>query len=288
MNDKVWLEVALNGGWGRKLQPLIPASVEEIIEEGVACANAGAAIIHFHSTIPGTGEWVEDADFYIRAIEGLRERTDAIVYPTLALTGAAEERYAPTLALCERGLMEWGVVDPGTVNITHRSQVQADRNGFIYPNPDDHIRMGLELAQHYDWHPSYAIYEPGFMRAGAWWAERYPTLPTPIYRLMLPDHFTFGLPFEDWALDAYRKLHSMCAPDAPLMVAAFGNEPEPMIPTILDAGCHLRVGLEDAPAGSKRGNLELVESAVAEIEKTGRTVATPTEVRAHLTSVQSA
>ena len=282
MTEPVWLEVALNGGWGRKLQPLIPVTPEEIIEEGVACAEAGAAIVHVHAYDPETGRSCEDAAIYAQIIEGLKARTDAIVYPTLALSGDAEERYAPVRWLGERGLLEMGVVDPGTVNITHMAQVKADRNGFVYPNPDDHIRLGLSLACEHGWHPAYAIYEPGFLRAGAAWAGQYQKLPTPVYRLMMPDHFTFGLPFEDWALDTYNRLHAMCAPDAPLMVAAFGNEPEPMIPVILDAGAHLRVGLEDAPAGSARGNLDLVTSAAEIIGKQGRHLASPDEVRAQL------
>ncbi|MFN3233575.1 MAG: 3-keto-5-aminohexanoate cleavage protein [Alphaproteobacteria bacterium] len=286
MSEPVWLEVALNGGWGKKLQPLIPVTPDEIIEQGVACAEAGAAIIHLHAYDPETERSCEDAVIYADIIEGLKARTNAIVYPTLALRGSAEERYAPLRWLGERGLLEWAVVDPGTVNITHRAQIESGRNGFVYANPDDHIRLGLSLACEHGWHPSYAIYEPGFLRAGAWWAERYKDLPAPIYRLMMPDHFTFGLPFKDWALETYTKLHAMSAPGTPLMVAAFGNEPEPMIPVILDAGAHLRVGLEDAPAGSQRGNLELVTSARKVIEDEGRILASPDEVRRSLVALQ--
>ena len=43
---KVWIEAALNGAWSRKFQPGIPDTVEAIITEGIACARAGATIIH--------------------------------------------------------------------------------------------------------------------------------------------------------------------------------------------------------------------------------------------------
>ena len=46
---KVWIEAALNGSWGRALQPGIPDTVETIIAEGVACARAGATIVHVHA-----------------------------------------------------------------------------------------------------------------------------------------------------------------------------------------------------------------------------------------------
>src|SRR3546814_3189674 len=47
--DRIWLEVALNGGWGRERQPLIPVRVDDLISEGISCARAGAAIVHFHA-----------------------------------------------------------------------------------------------------------------------------------------------------------------------------------------------------------------------------------------------
>ena len=36
MAKPVWIEVALNGAWTRKLQPLMPITVDEVVAEGVA------------------------------------------------------------------------------------------------------------------------------------------------------------------------------------------------------------------------------------------------------------
>jgi hypothetical protein len=46
---KIWIEAALNGAWSRALQPGIPDTIEAIVSEGVACARAGATIIHTHA-----------------------------------------------------------------------------------------------------------------------------------------------------------------------------------------------------------------------------------------------
>ncbi|MFN9956840.1 MAG: 3-keto-5-aminohexanoate cleavage protein, partial [bacterium] len=43
-----WLEVALNGPWSRERQPAIPIHADEIVEQAIACAHEGAAIIHLH------------------------------------------------------------------------------------------------------------------------------------------------------------------------------------------------------------------------------------------------
>ena len=79
---KVWIEAALNGAWSRALQPGIPDTVEAIVAEGVACARAGATIIHTHA-YDGGGPQTFDWQVYARIIEGIRNQVDCIVYPTI-------------------------------------------------------------------------------------------------------------------------------------------------------------------------------------------------------------
>lgn len=273
-----WIEAAINGGTGQALQPRIPIAPDAIIAEAVECAAAGAAIIHLHA-YDEAGASVEDADIYARIIEGIRARCDAIVYPTLALAGSTEERYAPVVQLGEKGLLEWGVVDPGSVNITHRMMVDTGRDGVLYANPDADIRAGLELAREHGWHPSFAVYEPGFARNGAAWSAQLEGLPQPIYRAMLSRDFLFGLPPEDWCVEAYARLLADVAPGAPYMVAVLGGDISEVTEAALKHDAHIRVGLEDMSFGCERSNLELVRDAVARVEAAGRTPASPSQVR---------
>src|SRR6185436_5359365 len=123
-----------------------------------------------------------------------------IVYPTIPasrpadseLTTIGPDRYRAIEALAERGLIEWSVVDPGSVNTSSYFGIARNRPGTVYLNPESDIRTGLALAEKYRFHPSYAIYEPGFLRAGAALAARYAGLRAPIYRLMFSDGITFG------------------------------------------------------------------------------------------------
>ena len=78
---KVWIEAALNGGWSRALQPGIPDTVDSIIAEGVACARAGATIVHVHA-YDGGGPQTHDWQVYARIIEGIRNEVDVPVYPS--------------------------------------------------------------------------------------------------------------------------------------------------------------------------------------------------------------
>jgi len=259
--------------------PLTARREEAIIAEGIACAKEGAAIIHLHA-YNDAGEAVEDADIYSRLIEGIRAGCDAIVYPTLGLQGTAEERFAPVKTLMERGLLECGVIDPGSLNLVHKLHLAMGGGDFIYPNPTEHIRAGLALAEQGGWRPAYAIYEPGFARLGAALAMAYPKVKTPIYRIMFTDNFLFGTTPGKSALDFYAAHLSETAPGAPWMVSGLDADIEALIEPAVNLGAHIRVGLEDAPLRTERSNLDYVKTAAKIITGAGKSLASADDVRA--------
>jgi uncharacterized protein (DUF849 family) len=284
-----WLEAAINGPWGRERQPNIPITVEECIEQGIACAKEGASIIHVHAFDPETEEQTNDSELYAQIIEGIRDEVDAIVYPTIPFLDppdrpnlSATERFEHQDELGQRGLLECSVVDPGSVNFSAYEDIGRDETGFLYKNPEDHIRTGLEVAARYGSSPAYAIYEPGFLRLGAALADRVPDIGQPIYRFMFTEDYTFGYPPEEYALDSYLTLLESQTPDSPWMVSGLGVDITPLIQPAVNRGGHVRVGLEDAPLGSTRSNIEWVRHARREIEDAGGEIACADEVRATL------
>jgi 3-keto-5-aminohexanoate cleavage enzyme len=282
VSSPVWLEVALNGAWTRAIQPRAPFSVAQIIEEGVACASEGAAIVHVHA-YDERGQPIEDADIYTRIIEGIRARCDAIVYPTIAFTPEdpdSPQRLAPLRELSRRGLLEWLPVDPGSININRYEAVAKGQNGRFYLNPESHLRRGLELAAEHDEVPTYAIYEPGFIRLGAALAASTKGLKTPVYRLMFTEQRIWGFPAEPFALESYLALLEREAKGAPWMIAGHEVDVRPLIMPAVEAGGHVRVGLEDAPFGSEMMNVDWVRSAAELVHASGRRLATASEIRA--------
>jgi uncharacterized protein (DUF849 family) len=288
---KVCLEVALNGPWSRSLQPGIPVTVEELVAQGVDCARLGASVIHVHVYDPATGRQREDYDTYRAVIEGIREQMDVIVYPTLPLSGSAdapepmapEERFRATRALAQAGLIEWAVIDPGSATFTSYADIAEDKPGFLYSNPEADVRYGLALARQYGFHPSYAVYEPGFARLGAALAGRYPGVPKPLYRFMFSDGFAFGYPPRAYALDSYLQLMSELDAGAPWMVGGLQVDILPLIGAAIERGGHVRVGLEDAPFGSTWSNVRWTEAALEEMARAGGEPASAAEVRAMMT-----
>jgi uncharacterized protein (DUF849 family) len=272
---KTWLEVALNGSWGRGRQPGIPTSVRDIVADGIACAREGAAIVHVHAYDEASGRQRDTAELYARIIEGIRDQVDCIVYPTIPFAQAdmtAARRFAAIEDLGQRGLLEWAVVDPGSVNL----------EDLVYLNPRDHVEHGLALASRFRFHPGYAIYEPGFVRLGAALAGAAQALPQPIYRFMFSQALLFGFPPQEYALDAYLQLLGDEAPGAPWMVAGLAVDILALVPAAVRRGGHVRVGLEDAPLGSKRSNLDWVRAGRDAIEHAGGKLASAAEVRAAL------
>lgn len=285
---KVWIEAALNGPWSRKRQPGIPDTVDAIVADGIACAAAGASIIHVHA-YDGGGAQTFDWRIYARIIEGIRVHVDVPVYPSIPSAGIgvgplpddAAARFAHVEALAARGLLEFAVIDPGSVNFTELSAGPGTPAALTYLNPEAHVRHALSFAARYGFHPAYAIYEPGFTRAGAALA-RAMGAKTPIYRLMFSETFAFGFPPKPYALAAHRALLAEEAPGAPWMIAGLGVDIRPLIPEAVRHGGHVRVGLEDAPFGETATNRALVEEAVRLVRAAGAEPATVAEMRAML------
>ena len=280
------IECALNGPWTRKLQPRIPISVAECIADGIACAEAGASILHVHPYDESTGQQRDDWQIYARIIEGIRSRIDIPVYPTIPLgtEGAqaltAAERYAATEALAVRGLLELAAVDPGSVNFLP----SAGGKSFVYANPEADIRYALGLAEKYRFIPCYAIYEPGFLRAGAALHAQFPGAPRPLYRLMFSSDFLFGFPPVEYGLEAYLTLLEATTPGAQWMASGLGVDLAPLLPLTITRGGHLRVGLEDARLGIQTTNVALVEGAVKAVLANGGAIASVATMRALLTT----
>ncbi len=286
MAKKVWIEVALNGAQTRKQQPNVPVTAEELIADGIKCVEAGASILHLHAHDAVTGKQNDDPDVYAAILLGIRAKTDAVVYPTMPihLYPGWSDRYQSAAELGRRGLLEWAVVDPGSLNLNgyDNKTKQLRGRGVVYVNTDAEIRRGMELSQQYGFHAEYACFEPGFVRLGAAMHRAYPKAPMPIYSFRFAENLTLGLPPEEWALDTYLKLLELEAPGAPWMAASMSGNITKLIPAIVARGGHVRTGLEDAPAGSSATNVDLVNECVRAIRAAGGEPAAGTDVRAAL------
>lgn len=275
----VIIECAINGVTTKKTNPHVPIEPPEIVEDALACMQAGAAIIHNH--IDRVGISVDEAaDRYVEAWQPiLAQRPDALLYPTIHLDSTFSPSYEHLVPLAGRG-MRLGVTDPGSVNLGYTNAEGLPAGPMVYRNSFDTIAHAFDICHTAKVGPSLAIYEPGFLRAAlAWWrAGRLPR------GSMIKLYFStergymgapFGLPPTERAFDAYLELLEGC--DIPWAVSVVGGDlcANRVATLALERGGHLHVGLEFYGGERTPTNVELVNEAVELCAQAGRAVATP-------------
>lgn len=100
--SKVIVTCAITGGIHTpSMSPYLPITPQQIEDEAVAAAEAGAAIVHLHARLPENGKPSQDPALFRQFLPQIAQRSDAIINLT---TGGApnmlvEERLQPALEL---------------------------------------------------------------------------------------------------------------------------------------------------------------------------------------------
>jgi uncharacterized protein (DUF849 family) len=294
VNDHpIIIEAAINGATSKRANPNVPLAPDDIARDALACMDAGAAIVHNH--IDRFGLAAEEAAE--RYLEGWRpvlaQRPDALLYPTINTGPSVEASFWHIEQLVDAVGLRIGLCDAGSVNFGSLDEQGIPQGGYVYRNSHDDARYQMELCRRLGLGPSMAIFEPGFLRAIAAWSTAGALPPGGMIKLYFGGTsgylggtgmgVPFGLPPTRRALDAYLEL--LDAIDVPWSAAVLGGDlctDADFVDAVLEAGGHLHVGLEDCNIVGTRTNVELVETAAALVEKSGRRVATRDEAVAIL------
>lgn len=95
----------------------LPVTPEQIADQAVGAAQAGAAILHLHARNPQTGAPTHDPDVFAEFLPEIRSRCDAVINITtggghgmsLEERTAAAARFAPELCSMNMGSMNFGI-----------------------------------------------------------------------------------------------------------------------------------------------------------------------------------
>jgi uncharacterized protein (DUF849 family) len=284
MDDRpVIIEVALNGVTTKARNPLAPETPEEVAADALACLEAGASVIHVHNN-PGGLPTAEAAERYAEALQPVaKAMPEAVLYPTMGSGDTIGQRYDHHVPLAEAGIIRMGVCDPGSINL---AATAADgtppTSGFVYVNSPADIAYMMSVCRTQQLGPSFAIYEPGFLRAVLAYhlAGALPPGSLTKFYFSGAGYFGGGLPLYSAppipeALQMYRAM--LGDTGLPWGVTVLGGSllDTPIARMAVEGGGHLRVGLEDFASGP--ANTEQVHRAVALCKEVGRPVATCTE-----------
>jgi len=284
--DKVIIEAAINEQSSRDDNPHVPYSAEECAEDALRCAEAGAAIVHFHARDPRSGALLAPGtETYATAMRLIRaERPDLLVYPTYTMEG---EPFAHVEALAADPTVQLrcATIDPGAMNFSRYDPAARAIVGdkpFVVTHAD--AERFFEICRRYALLYSVVVREPGHVRTTIAYHRCGMISGRILFKLNLADHMLFGLPPSPAAVEAYMGLVPVDIP-ATWMAYTYGPSHWAMNAHAVRSGAHVRTGLGDHPVeddGSTPTNAELVRRVVALADDAGRGVASPAEARAIL------
>jgi 3-keto-5-aminohexanoate cleavage enzyme len=268
------VNVALTGMIAQRSDsPHVPLTTAEIIADGVACAAAGASILHLHARdAEGGPDWRSEA--YAPILEGLRDSAPEVVLcvSTSGRDVAELDRRADVLALDGQAKPDMASLTLGSLNFRTQASVNAPRTivALAEAMAERGIRPELEI---FDTGMSYLASE--LLHRGV--------LQAPLYaNLLLGGPNTSPATAGDLA-----GLVGSLPAGTTWAVGGLGAFQLPMNAFGVFMGGHVRTGLEDnlwfdAARSAPATNVALVERAVALAGIAGRAVATPAQTRAHL------
>lgn len=118
MDEKVIITCALTGGMTVPAQsPAIPITADQIVEDGLRAAEAGASVLHIHVREEATGRPVADLDLFAEVLSRLKQQTDAVLQPTtgggrgmtIIERGSIVPRFRPEMATLNAGSFNFGL-----------------------------------------------------------------------------------------------------------------------------------------------------------------------------------
>lgn len=102
MSRKVIITCAITGSIHTpSMSPYLPVSAQQIADEAVAAAEAGASIVHLHARNPQDGRPSQDPALFREFLPDIKRRSDVVINLTTggAPTMLVQERVLPALQL---------------------------------------------------------------------------------------------------------------------------------------------------------------------------------------------
>jgi 3-keto-5-aminohexanoate cleavage enzyme len=269
---KMIVTVAVNGSVPKKEDnPHVPVTPEEVVEDSLKCAEAGASVVHIHAR-DEEEEPCHDYEFFQECVEQLRAQSDLIIQLSTGARVPTPREVRIQAVDLRPDMMS---LNAGCCNFP---------NG-PYVNSVEDIEFWLEKMNAFDVRPEVECFDVSHMHTGIALHERGLIESPVLFNLVLG--VKGALPFTP---HSFMHMWDTVPDDAQFNVTGVARSQLPLsvLSTIL--GGHVRVGLEDNlyySYGELATNVELVERAVRIANEAQREVATPAEARELLGIVNS-
>ena len=299
-SDKIIITAAITGAVHTPtMSPHLPITPEQIADEAVGAAEAGAAMVHIHVRDPETGKPTSDLGLFRQVLSDIRDRSDVIVNTTTGggLGMTVHERlmvvptFKPEVASFNMGSMNFGSY-PYLSKVKEwkysweKPYIESSRD-YIFKNTFSDMEQFCKTMHENGVKPELECYDISHVYNAKRLIDEG--------RLRTPVHIQFVLGITGGIGASAGDLVNMKQSADALVgeanytwsVAAAGRFQFSSCVTAASLGGHVRVGLEDnlyiRKGALARTNSEQVEKVkMLAYEVTGRENATPDEARALL------
>jgi uncharacterized protein (DUF849 family) len=297
--EKLIITAALTGNITLPTQtPYLPLTPQQIIDDAVRAANAGAASVHIHGRDPKTARPTTDPAVYREIAAGIKARSNVIVCITTGGTAymAPEERahvvpaLKPELATFNMGTINFSIhpiadrYKDEDYKFPWEKEFAIGTKDFIFRNTFGDIEKLMQMMKENNTKPEFELYDVGHIYNLNFLVRRG-IIKFPVWL-----QFVTGI-LGGIGANVDEVVHMKQTADRLLgadnyvwSVIGAGYPAEFNLATLgIMMGGHARVGFEDNIFIEKgvlaKSNAELVEKLVRIARELGREIATPDEAR---------
>ena len=300
--DKLIVTAAMTGNITLPTQtPYLPLTPQQIIDDAVRAAEAGAASVHIHGRDPKTARPTTEPAVYREIAQGIKARSNVIVCVTTGgtadMTPAQRAQVVPALK------PELATFNTGSINFSihpiadrykddefkfpWEKEFASGTKDFIFRNTFGDIEKLCQIMEENNTKPEFEVYDVGHLYNLSFLIRRK-IVKTPVWLQFVTGILGgIGSALEDIMYLRQTADRLIGAENYRWSVIGAGYPAEFNVGTLaIMMGGHARVGMEDnifiAKGVLAKSNAELVEKIVRIARELGREIATPDEARAIL------
>jgi len=295
-NRKVIITCAVTGSIHTPtMSPHLPLTPQEIAEQSIGAAEAGAAIIHLHARDPKDGRPTPDPAVFMQFLPRIKQNTDAVLNittggghgMTVAERMAGALKAKPEMATCNMGSMNFGLFPMLNRYKEWKYEwepkhLEGSRD-FIFRNTFKDIEFLMkELGEGCGTRFEFECYDVGHLYTLAHFLDRKIVKPPLFVQTIFGILGGIGADSENVA-HMKRIADKLFGDQYYWSVLAAGRHQLPLVTMSAIMGGNVRVGLEDSIYVGKgqlaKSNAEQVTRIRTILEALSLEVATPKEAR---------
>lgn len=279
------------------MSPYLPITPDQIVEDAVKAAQAGASVVHIHGRDPVDGKPSPDLGIMEDIVSRIKKQSDVVICIT---TGAAlwmslEQRLAPVSLLKP----ELASCNAGSINFVMAAAAKRldqpkydwevpyleSTNDLIFSNTFKGLEYYIRTMNEMGTRPEFEVYDVGMINNLAHFAKMG-VIKQPMY-IQFVMGILGGIPATvDHLVYMVRTAKEQLG-DFTWSCAAAGRSQFPLVTAALTMGGHARVGLEDnlniSPGVFAKSSAEQVTKMREIMDRLSIELATPDEAREILT-----